>query len=99
MIAYEWLGKDGYDCYICCNKEEAMDIISIFGKRAKAPTCLHDDGVKYSYYVLNTKDKIITPIKNQAWISHPDWCDPLVGKERNIAVILDRYRFYDCMYP
>ena len=99
MKAFEWLGKDDYDCYILCTEEETEDIISIFGNRAKGAPELYGHGIRCYCFVLNTKDKIISPIKNSSWLSHPDWGDPLVGKERTFAVFLDRYSFHDCMYP
>ena len=102
MEVYEWLAKDGYDCYIVCREEVTEDIVSIFGSRAEGFSILYpvaDSPKKYYRFVLNTKDKIITPIKNGIWISHPDWFGEYVGKERSISVILDRYSLYDCMYP
>jgi len=104
MKAYHWLGKDGYQYFICCTKETAVEIISRFGMEAKAPTVRLDDNIKYSFYILNIHDKIITPIR---WLSglssahvqgaHGDSNYPLIGEECSVAVFLDSYRLVE--YP
>ena len=104
MKAYHWLGKDGYQYFICCTKENAVEIISRFGMEAKAPTVRLDDNIKYSFYILNIHDKIITPIR---WLSglssahvqgaHGDSNYPLIGEECSVAVFLDSYRLME--YP
>ena len=94
MKAFRWLGNDGYQYLIGCTKEDADDIIRIFGRRAKAPTMPSDDGIKYSYYIVNTRDKVIMPILYLSWVfgGHAD--EPLVGEECSLALILDGYRFH-----
>ncbi len=105
MRVYKWLGKDEYNWFICCTEEETMDIVSKFGSEAKGFPITElvkapEPEFRKNYgFVLNTKKKTITPIKNSVWISHPDWWDPLVGKERKKTVDLDGYRLYDRMYP
>ena len=104
MNAYQWLGRDGYQYFICCTKEDACEIISRFGMDAKAPTVRLADRIKYSFYILNIHDKIITPIR---WLSglssadvegaHGDSNYPLIGEECSVAVFLDGYRLLE--YP
>ena len=94
MEAYRWLGNDGYQYLIECTKEDAADIMRIFGKRAKAPTLQMEDGTKYSYYILNTTDKVIMPILHLSWVFGGHVDEPLVGEKCSLAVILDGYRFH-----
>lgn len=102
MRVFEWSVPDNYDYILFCTKEDAMEIIDFFGPNAKAPTFPwglmwgNGDTRKYSHYILDTKEKIITPIRDLSWISHPDWTDyTYVGKECSLAVILDNYRFLE----
>ncbi len=99
MNAYQWLGNDGYQYIIFCTKADAAEIISRFGAEAKAPTLHSDDGVKYSHYIINTKKKIITPIRYLSFVfgGHADPYEPLIGKECSVAIFLDNYRFEE--YP
>ena len=97
MKAYEWLGKDGYQYFLSCNKEDAMEIIARFGLNAKGPTLRMGDGVKYSYYFLNTRDKIITPVRYLSGIFGGMVDEDYIGKECSVAIFLDQYRLEE--YP
>ena len=100
MIAYQWLVNDGYQYMLACTKEDAFQIISKFGPKAKAPTYRVESGIKYSFYVINTQDKIITPYGNPIAIAGPhagDWSDPLFGEPVTLAIFLDDYRLKE--YP
>lgn len=95
MLTYRWLGIEKYQYIIFCTKEDAAEIISRFGPETKAPTMRSDDGIKYSHYLVNTKDKIITPVRYLSWIfgGHAD--EPLIGEQCSIAIFLDDYRFVE----
>ena len=95
--AYQWLGRDGYHYLLSCPKSAAFEIISRFGPEAKAPTLRADDGVKYSHYLVNTRDKIITPIRYLSWVFGGHVDEPLLGEECSVALFLDNYRFEE--YP
>ena len=97
MNAYQWLGEDGYQYIIYCTKEDAAEIISRFGPEAKAPTLHSDDGVKYSHYIVDTRRRIITPIRYLSWVFGGHVDEPLVGKACSVAIFLDKYRFEE--YP
>ena len=97
MYAFEWLGRDGYQYILYCTKAEAAEIIRHFGPDAKAPTMYSDDGIKYSHYIVNTTDKIITPIRYLSHVFGGHVDEPLVGRECSVAIFLDQYRFEE--YP
>jgi len=98
MTAKEWLGNDGYQYILFCTKEDALEIMSIFGKRAKAPTRdIFQNGIKYSFYLLNVDKKIITPYRSMFFGYRSDPDSYLVGQECTLAVILDSYRMVE--YP
>lgn len=94
MKAYHWLGIKPYQYIIACTKADALEVMARFGPDAKTPTW-PIDGVKYSFYIVSTRDKIITPIRYLSWIfgGHAD--EPLIGEECSMAIFLDSYRFVE----
>ena len=97
MTAYHWLPEDGYQYLLACNKEEAFEIIAHFGPQAKAPTIRnpYTGNIKFSFYVVNTRDRILSPYPNPVVIagSHAgDWSDPVCGNPCTLALFLDGYR-------
>lgn len=96
MKAFHWLGQDGYQYILFCEKADAMEIISRFGPSAKCPTIAFD-GVKYSFYFLNVRDKIITPVRALSGLFGGMVDEDYIGEQCSIAVFLDRYRMEE--YP
>ena len=95
MLAYRWLGIEIYQYIIFCTKEDAAEIMSRFGPVAKAPTLRFGDGIKYSFYLVSTKEKIITPIRYLSWVFGGHVDEPLIGEPCSIALFLDDYRFVE----
>lgn len=97
MQAYHWIPKDGYQYCLACDKEEAFGIIRRFGPQAKAPTICnpYTRNRKISFYVVNVRDRIISPYPNPVLIagSHAgEWSDPVCGDPCALAIFLDEYR-------
>lgn len=96
MKAYRWLGHDGYEYLLSCSKEDAFAIIAHFGPGAKTVTFPISERKKVSLYFLNTKEKIITPVRYLSFLgAHAD--EDYIGEECSLAVFLDDYRFEE--YP
>lgn len=94
--AYRWLGHDGYEYLFSCNKEEAFHIIAHFGPGAKAVAFPISERKKGSLYFLNTRDKILTPVRYLSFLgAHAD--EDCIVEECSVAVFLDDYRFAE--YP
>lgn len=93
--AYQWMGNDGYQFLIACAKDEAAEIIRCFGQNAKGPTLRMADGRKYSFYLLNTFDQVITPVRHLSWIfgSQSDPYQHLLGKTCPIEFSLEFYQY------
>ena len=96
MKAYRWLGNDGYEYLLSCSKEEAFAIIAHFGPTAKTRTIPISETRKVSLYFLNTRDKIITPVRYPSGLGAHATGD-YIGEECTVAVFLDDYRFEE--YP
>lgn len=96
MKAYRWLGHDEYQYIIFCEKADAMEIIARFGPSAKGPT-MSFDGMKYSFYFLNTRDKIITPVRFLSGIFGGMVDEDYIGEQCSLAIFLDQYRLEE--YP
>lgn len=95
MKAYKWHWPY-YSILLKCNKSDAFRIIRHFGMEAKGKTLANDAGEKYSYYGLNLKHKVISPVKMLSLIV-PGHEIPEIGPEMTLALFLDEFRLVDML--